>query len=54
MAHQFAPSGDGVGRNESGRDPILPDGTRLIPVPTDEEKEPDLASIYALTKYSQE
>jgi dTDP-L-rhamnose 4-epimerase len=44
----------GVGRNASGWDPVLPDGTRLVPVPTDEEKEPDLASIYALTKYSQE
>ena len=44
----------GVGRNASGWDPVLPDGTRLVPVPTDEDKEPDLASIYALTKYSQE
>jgi dTDP-L-rhamnose 4-epimerase len=44
----------GVGRTASGWDPVLPDGRRLIPVPTDEEKEPDLASIYALTKYSQE
>ena len=26
----------------------------MIPVPTDEQKQPDLASIYALTKYSQE
>jgi dTDP-L-rhamnose 4-epimerase len=44
----------GVGRTASGWDPVLPDGRRLIPVPTDEDKEPDLASIYALTKYSQE
>lgn len=44
----------GVGRNGSGWDPVLSDGARLIPVPTDEEKEPDLASIYALTKHSQE
>ncbi len=44
----------GVGRNPSGWDPVLPDGTRLVPVPTDEDKEPDLASIYALTKYTQE
>src|ERR1700712_5745239 len=44
----------GVGRTASGWDPVLPDGTRLVPVATDEEKEPDLASIYALTKYSQE
>src|ERR1700761_3009154 len=43
-----------IGRNALGWDPILPNGTRLVPVPTDEEKEPDLASIYALTKYSQE
>ena len=27
---------------------------RLVPVPTDEDKAPDLASIYALTKYVQE
>src|SRR3978361_847323 len=44
----------GVGRPASGWDPVLPDGTRLVPVATDEEKEPDLASIYALTKYTQE
>jgi dTDP-L-rhamnose 4-epimerase len=44
----------GVARDATGWDPVLPDGTRLVPVPTDEEKEPDLASIYALTKYSQE
>src|SRR6201996_2738155 len=43
-----------VARNASGWDPVLPGGGRLVPVPTDEEKEPDLASIYALTKYSQE
>ncbi|AEH90856.1 NAD-dependent epimerase/dehydratase family protein [Mesorhizobium opportunistum] len=29
-------------------------GEMLVPVPTDEEKRPDLASIYALTKYAQE
>lgn len=44
----------GVGRNAGGWDPVLPDGTRLTPVPTDEAKEPDLASIYAMTKYTQE
>jgi dTDP-L-rhamnose 4-epimerase len=44
----------GVGRGPSGWDPTLPDGTPLTPVPTDESKQPDLASIYALTKYSQE
>ncbi len=37
-----------------GWDPVLPDGTPLTPVPTDEAKEPDLASIYALTKFAQE
>jgi dTDP-L-rhamnose 4-epimerase len=44
----------GIRSDESGWDPVLPDGTRLTPVPTDESKQPDLASIYALTKYSQE
>lgn len=44
----------GVGRSAYGWDPVLPDGTKLTPVPTDEAKEPDLASIYALTKYCQE
>jgi dTDP-L-rhamnose 4-epimerase len=44
----------GTSRDASGWDPVLPDGTQLTPVPTDEAKEPDLASIYALTKYSQE
>jgi dTDP-L-rhamnose 4-epimerase len=43
-----------VGRGASGWDPTLPDGTPLRPVPTDESKQPDLASIYALTKYNQE
>ncbi len=31
-----------------------PDGAALVPLPTDETKRPDLASIYALTKYAQE
>jgi dTDP-L-rhamnose 4-epimerase len=31
-----------------------PSGEDLVPVPTDEEKPVDLASIYALTKYAQE
>src|SRR3978361_142897 len=44
----------GIRSDESGWDPVLPDGTHLTPVPTDESKQPDLASIYALTKYSQE
>jgi dTDP-L-rhamnose 4-epimerase len=43
-----------VGRASHGWDPTLPDGTALTPVPTDEAKNPDLASIYALTKYCQE
>lgn len=34
--------------------PVAPDGTPLRPAPTDERKRPDLASIYALTKYAQE
>ena len=35
-------------------DPIGLDGIRLRPVPTDETKPVDIASIYALTKYVQE
>lgn len=35
-------------------DPTGPDGRPLRPVATDEDKAPDLASIYALTKYMQE
>ena len=35
-------------------DPIGPNDAPLTPVPTDEEKPVDLASIYALTKYAQE
>lgn len=35
-------------------DPVSADGTVLRPVPTDEGKPVDLASIYALTKYAQE
>jgi dTDP-L-rhamnose 4-epimerase len=35
-------------------EPAGPDGQALEPVPTDEEKPVDLASIYALTKYAQE
>jgi dTDP-L-rhamnose 4-epimerase len=34
--------------------PTGPNGAVLLPVPTDEEKPVDLASIYALTKYAQE
>lgn len=35
-------------------DPAGPEGEPLTPVPTDEQKPVDLASIYALTKYMQE
>ncbi|TKT68461.1 NAD-dependent epimerase/dehydratase family protein [Rhizobium sp. LC145] len=35
-------------------EPLGPNGEALTPVPTDEEKPVDLASIYALTKYAQE
>jgi dTDP-L-rhamnose 4-epimerase len=35
-------------------DPTAPDGSPLTPLPTDETKPVDLASIYALTKYAQE
>ncbi|ASY66059.1 NAD-dependent epimerase/dehydratase family protein (plasmid) [Sinorhizobium sojae CCBAU 05684] len=43
------------GRVKGGAwDPVGPKGERLSPVPTDEQKPVDLASIYALTKYAQE
>jgi nucleoside-diphosphate-sugar epimerase len=35
-------------------EPRSPDGAALVPVPTPESKRPDLASVYALTKYAQE
>ena len=35
-------------------DPASPDGSPMIPMPTDETKQVDLASIYALTKCVQE
>ncbi len=35
-------------------DPVDADGHPLEPVPTPEHKQPDLASVYALTKYDQE
>ena len=35
-------------------DPLADSGVPFLPVPTDEEKPVDLASIYALTKYAQE
>ena len=37
-----------------GWDPLTPGGCPLVPMPTDEAKQVDLASIYALTKYVQE
>lgn len=37
-----------------GWDPVGPDGVPLIPLPTPEGKRPNLASVYALTKYVQE
>ena len=43
------------GTESSGAyDPAGPDGTRLNPLPTPETKRPNLASVYALTKYVQE
>jgi dTDP-L-rhamnose 4-epimerase len=50
----------GTVRRKPGRirqglwDPIDADGEPLKPVPTDEQKPVDLASIYALTKFAQE
>ncbi len=38
----------------TGWDPVGPDGRRLIPVATPEGKRPNLMSVYALTKYTQE
>lgn len=35
-------------------DPVGPTGEALVPAPTPEAKRPDLASVYALTKYTQE
>jgi dTDP-L-rhamnose 4-epimerase len=40
---------------EAGRwDPIGPDGEALEPVPTPEDKKPNLTSVYAVTKHDQE
>ena len=41
-------------RGSAGWDPAGPDGQRLTPLPTPEWKRPNLASVYALTKYVQE
>ena len=38
----------------AGWDPAGPDGRTLVPMPTPESKHPNLASVYALTKYVQE
>lgn len=39
---------------KNGRWEIYEDGKELIPIPTPEEKIPDLSSVYALSKYDQE
>ncbi|HVZ07491.1 NAD-dependent epimerase/dehydratase family protein [Rhodopila sp.] len=41
-------------RGDNGWEPLGPDDEELTPVPVDERKPVDLASIYALTKYNQE
>ncbi len=41
-------------RGAAGWDPAGPDGQRLTPLATPEWKRPNLASVYALTKYVQE
>jgi dTDP-L-rhamnose 4-epimerase len=43
-----------AGSAATGWDPVGPDGAPLVPVPTDETKPVDLASIYALSKFAQE
>lgn len=50
---------DGVARSLSDIrrgiwDPSGPQGETLVPIPTDETKQPDLASVYALSKFVQE
>ena len=42
------------GRLSTGWDPVGPDGAQLTPIATPEWKRPNLASVYALTKYVQE
>ncbi|TCH98134.1 NAD-dependent epimerase/dehydratase family protein [Roseococcus sp. SYP-B2431] len=39
---------------DAGWDPMDPRGRPLLPVPTPETKRPNLASVYAITKYTQE
>ena len=43
----------GVGRSGAW-DPLGPDGAALVPIATPESKQPNLASVYALTKFVQE
>ena len=43
-----------VRREVGSWDPMGPDGRPLVPVATPESKRPNLASVYALTKYVQE
>jgi dTDP-L-rhamnose 4-epimerase len=43
-----------TGSSAQGWDPVAPDGSRLVPIPTDETTPVNLASIYALTKFVQE
>ncbi len=43
-----------TGRVGAGWDPVGPDGAPLLPVATPKWKRPNLASVYALTKYVQE
>jgi dTDP-L-rhamnose 4-epimerase len=47
---------DATRTQEGGQsyDPVGPDGAQLHPLPTPETKRPNLASVYALTKYVQE
>jgi dTDP-L-rhamnose 4-epimerase len=43
-----------AGKSGTSWDPVGPDGTPLVALPTPEWKRPSLASVYALTKYAQE
>lgn len=69
VASSMSVYGEGLYRDDTGRrhaeirrlpgaparwDPVAPDGRQLTAVPTDETKQIDLASIYALTKFVQE
>jgi dTDP-L-rhamnose 4-epimerase len=48
------PAPRGEQRAQAGWDPVGPDGIPLIPAATPEWKRPNLASVYALTKFVQE